>query len=299
MDILNVACAEISELEKSKKLGQGSQGAVYMYCAIIQNQTKCDYAVKVQYKCDIKTMIEEYEINQRAYNLRLAYNIYQIKECMEVSHIDKIKSSTNKSSTCLMLMDLAKGDTLYTLLAKKRGELPTGVSTCVLINKVFETINFLHKNKIIHGDLNPSNIFVEFVPKFDESNSFDIRVKFIDFTVRPINYGYSDDFGALFYYFYNYTFFPGEKSRDESFKHTLFGQVMRQLVQFNDDFSKIARLIYNDKQQKLENKLWYLYKLAYLWVFYNIRKTSDYIEDFNNPDMNDLYEYLINMDLEK
>ena len=79
--LIDVACDELPAIEKSKLLGKGGEGSVYLHCIL----NKCDYAVKVQHDdkdphgpplYDI--LRKEMEITNKAHKVGLAPKIYKV-----------------------------------------------------------------------------------------------------------------------------------------------------------------------------------------------------------------------------
>lgn len=235
-EIFSLACSQIDEIKKNKILGKGTEGTAYLYCTA----KSCDYVVKIQKNCDIEEVRREFDMNRKAYQLGLSYMIYQIKQCNDI---------------CLIMMDLAKGDTLYTYLK-------SGKTT--IFNNVFKSLTILHNNGLYHGDLNPSNVFVEKKSK----------IKFIDFTPRYPEYKPYYDFSELFYYLPIYS---------ETIQKNIHKLIFKELDKHsNDNFVKLINLIKNDETISDSTRFNYYKQLTLLLVYYNQQHLFKNLEDGSN-----------------
>lgn len=158
----DIACKQIPNIEKNKILGKGTEGSVYCYV------DDCSYVVKIQklkYNETYKLLQKEVAKNNKASALELAPKIYKLLNC---------------GSKAIILMDTIKGQDLWDFKN----------ITSEDIDDLFDEIDKLHKNKIYHGDLNPSNIFITDKGLF----------KFIDFNIRASKYKPIYDYGTMLYY---------------------------------------------------------------------------------------------------
>jgi len=217
--LIDVACDELPAIEKSKLLGKGGEGSVYLHCIL----NKCDYAVKVQHDdkdphgpplYDI--LRKEMEITNIAHKAGLAPKIYKVLKCD-----DKI----------LTLMDLVKGRTL-------RDAYPTLKSTTV--DRLIDAIGRLHQIGIYHSDISPMNIFID-----DKDN-----ITFIDFGIRNKKYLMQYDFASLLYYM------PSYEKLNINITAYIYSEIIRILREYNDAVSKrIVKMWENEPAKTFEKEL--------------------------------------------
>lgn len=150
-------------LKKSNLLGEGYHGSVYSYF---------DYAIKIQKQTFLVS--DDFKLvnikQNKLAKLGLAPKIYKIIEC-------KNPNKSSIYSNDIIIMDLIKGLTLENLMLNDK-------LTIHIIDELFDKIKFIHKNKIIHGDMLLSNIIysngkIIFIDPSDIS--FDKNEQYIDY----------------------------------------------------------------------------------------------------------------------
>jgi serine/threonine protein kinase len=156
------------------KLGEGTFGAVYRYCAILSKDGKriCDYAIKIHRNCDSRQynrIMDSIRVNNKLHAKSLAPKIYGAKKCGRV---------------CVSLMEYVPGKTLYDIIVSQKFDINEA-------KRYVEAIRSIHK--ILphgHGDVSPTNLIYS-----DNGN-----LQWIDpgpeDAKRPAAY----DFGGLLWY---------------------------------------------------------------------------------------------------
>ena len=163
--ILPETMAKREDITKYYKLSKNivSYGATSLLY-IGENNKKEKFAVKRIVKSGIikkqKLLIKEAELC-----LKLNHkNIIKYYEIYEDTHFINI------------VMELGDTDLFELIINSPNGIIPDSLAIDLLI-QIFEVIDFLHSNNIIHCDIKPEN----FVLKFDKNNKSTPIVKLIDF----------------------------------------------------------------------------------------------------------------------
>jgi len=218
IDILvDVACEELDSVRRSKLLGRGTEGSVYIHC-ILNN---CNYVVKVQYDAEDPDEPPLYDVLRKemkktniAHNAGLAPKIYKVLKC------DK---------NILTLMDLVKGQTLAKEYSTLKG---------VTVDRLIHAIGRLHDLGIYHSDLNPQNIIVD-----------NNKITFIDFGIRNKKYLKQYDFASLLYYM------PSYAIQNDNITEFIYVRVVQVLRGYNDTVSKHIVSIWESDKIEYENKM--------------------------------------------
>ena len=135
--------------EVLSKLGEGASGSVYSARDKILNQS---VAVKTFHLH--KSLDSSIQENLRSCFLRVA----QLAAKLRHPNIVMVHDIVSTPRASLIVMDLVDGETLHSILAsRKRLALS---ETIELLGQVANALDYAHKQKAIHGHLNPANIIV-------------------------------------------------------------------------------------------------------------------------------------------
>lgn len=195
--VSQLTCGKINTIRGKRKLGEGTEGAVYEWCVSTDD---CPYVVKIQkgnmsHWNEMKIeILEEISKTNKYASLDIAPSIYSFKEC-------------KNDGVFMMLMDKVNGSTIAYLMMKDTLTLP-------IFDKIIETVNIVHAQGDYHSDLNPANIFY--------SND---KITLIDFGVRYKEYKVWYDFIGMLYYLSWYY----ENSRDPN-KLDLYKSFFNKIV---------------------------------------------------------------------
>ncbi|KAL4449567.1 hypothetical protein ABPG74_007390 [Tetrahymena malaccensis] len=138
----------VKDFEFIKILGQGVFGQVHM---VRDKKTKGIFALKL---ID-KQMIQEKEMEtqlQRELNIHSQYSNHEnVLECLGYFEDEKYY---------YLLLEYASDGTCASLIENLPMRRLTEQQSCNIVKQILESINYLHKNKIIHRDLKLENVLI-------------------------------------------------------------------------------------------------------------------------------------------
>ncbi|KAL4495569.1 hypothetical protein ABPG72_020310 [Tetrahymena utriculariae] len=139
----------VKDFEFIKLLGQGVFGQVHM---VRDKKTKGIFALKL---ID-KQMIQEKEMEtqlQRELNIHSSYSNHEnVLECLGYFEDEKYY---------YLLLEYAADGTCASLIENLPMKRLTEQQSCSIVKQILESINYLHKNKIIHRDLKLENVLIQ------------------------------------------------------------------------------------------------------------------------------------------
>lgn len=158
----NMYAPKIELYDKGTLLGEGSNGAVYLWTNKV---SKRKYACKVVTKSNLGTQRQQEKVK---HEIGVMFKIKDIKCCNLITIHDVIEDQ----ACWYILMELCQGGTLKTRLSKicKFREF----EAAKIIKDIMIGISACHKRGIVHRDLKVNNVVFE-------TNQIDSKVKIIDF----------------------------------------------------------------------------------------------------------------------
>jgi len=135
-----------SDLQLHAILGEGSFGRVKL---VLHRPTKTTYALKCLRKGHvIKFQQTEHVVNEK-----------RVMELCDHPFVLKLKGAYNAKDQIFMLLEVAQGGELFTLLrSHKRFEEPPA---CLYAAMVASAFSYLHARKVVHRDLKPENLLFD------------------------------------------------------------------------------------------------------------------------------------------
>ncbi len=163
-----------------KTLGEGGFGITYLAW---DNNMQTKIAIKEFYPASLVTRDAANESSTQIYTITKAYsNEFHaglerfVKEASILSKFFKLQGIVSvkdffyENGTAYIVMEYIEGITLKEYLKKRGGSLPVE-ETLGLMKPVMESLDVVHKQKLLHRDISPDNLMV----------STDFQVKLIDF----------------------------------------------------------------------------------------------------------------------
>jgi serine/threonine protein kinase len=147
-------------------IGKGGMGVVFKGISIEQNRP---VAIKVLYR-EITSNVSNIERERQSASINLHHrNLVDMMDFIELNGIYHIVS------------EFLVGKTLHRFIEEKKekGRRVTELEAREIINPILEGLDALHKNGIIHRDIDPSNIFI----------CEDGTIKIMDFGIAKISDG--------------------------------------------------------------------------------------------------------------
>ena len=157
------------DFEMIKIIGNGSYGKVYLS---IEKQTKRPYAIKIQQK---HLLMLQNQVEHALYE----FNILKLISGKNKDNKPNIKNNSfalinnffQDSKFIYFVLDYVPGGELFTLMRKEIKFPP--VNARFYIAQIIDSLDTLHRNKIIYRDLKPENLLID----------SDGYLKFVDFGV--------------------------------------------------------------------------------------------------------------------
>lgn len=183
-------------------IAEGQVGSVFSFCVRLGHKRDCGYVVKIQsIRCDDDEEVLEMENELQ----NILHNMTSVTHDPRTPYVPPIFDldfdTTRLSLICddvldswgnpmrgvkagVTVMSKVKGVTLDSLLSKSRTLPPHAMKH--IIDRVFESVDYLHDRGFQHGDLNPKNVMIDvdrndlFTP---DVSGVPIGISFIDISL--------------------------------------------------------------------------------------------------------------------